>query len=297
MLLHKNETWVDRTLPTFETSPRKEFVMPKTVDQSETVEKTERDYPLMILGDITDLRTNPRIPAPRQTVEIKEPNGEFTRSDRLAYRHLASIAQHDLANDGIGEHKTRLQDLNVGSHVGTERIKASIETLQKTLVQTMNDKGEWHSVQLLGEARIKDGWLYFQFPKTIRDYLQKPEIYNRISLRVLYHMKSKYAIILYEILAGYHRMQNPFWRVTLDELHEFLGTKSNKSYRRPAELKRSVLQPAMEEINLRAEFLAQYRMIKRGRSFTHIEFTLSTKSRDQMDVVKALLEEEMPLLG
>lgn len=255
-----------------------------------------KEYSLAILGDVSDLSTNPRVPAPRQTVEIKEPGGEFTRSDRLVYRHLASIAQHDLATDGIGEHKTRVRDLNVGSHHGTERIKASIETLQKTLVQTMNEKGEWHSVQLLGEAKIKDGWLYFEFPKTIQKYLQKPEIYNRISLRVLYHMKSKYAIILYEILSGYHRLKNPFWRVSMDELHEFLGTTNNKSYRRPAELKRSVLQPAMEEINLRAEFLAQYRMVKRGRSFTHVEFSLSTKSRDQMDIVKSLLEQEMPLL-
>ncbi len=249
-----------------------------------------------ITGDVHDIQTNPTIPASRQTVQIKEPAGNLGAPERRLLRHLHAVAYEEIKR-GITSHSVEISSLLLTSHKGYDQIKKAVANLQTTRVETDDGDGVWTSVQVLGAVTIRGGMLHFEFPAKMRAYMQSPALYHRISLRIIYHLRSRFSIILYEILAGHYRKKNPTWEVSLEDLHQYLGTQDKKTLQKFAEMKRTVLDKACEEISKRANFEVGYVAIKTGRRVTGVSFAMGKKDPDQLDVTRELLDQEMPLLS
>src|SRR5262249_19592476 len=109
-------------------------------------------------------------------VEISEPSGQLSLADRRLFNFLLAHAYLSLGKRP--SQTVRLADIRgfaAMARDGTEegdnrRIKASIESLQKTLVAFNyldSDKGAvWHSSQLLGTCILAErtGELTYMFP-------------------------------------------------------------------------------------------------------------------------------------
>lgn len=242
-------------------------------------------------GNPRDVRTNPNFPAARRIVEIKEPAGEWGLAETRLARHLHGIAYNELLA-GKEKHRVHLTDLMFTKHNGREQIKRAVKRLQTTLIEVQDEQKEWGSVQFLGEAYISDGWLYFEFPDTVRDIIKNPDLYNRISLRVIYLMGSRFSVLLYQYLCGYYKMTNPFIRFPMDDLHDYLGTRDKTSIHRPAIFKRTVLEKAKEEINKFAEFTVDYALVKKGRSIMAVDFHLKPKDADALTETTKLIAQQ-----
>ena len=93
--------------------------------------------------------------------------------------------------------------------------------------------------------------------------------------------KASYLLYLY-ILTNRFRGE---WDLPLEELRDdVLDCKGKKTYKEFKEFKKSVLEPAVKEINAKTDCHFKYQVIKRGRSVSKIHFTIITFA----DRVKAL---------
>ena len=85
-------------------------------------------------------------------------------------------------------------------------------------------------------------------------------------------MKSQYSIRLYEILRSYEfRHKAEF---SIDELKELL---SATCYTRYPDFRRNVLEIAMKEIDALSDIIVTHEMIKEGRKYVRILFTINLK--------------------
>ena len=103
--------------------------------------------------------------------------------------------------------------------------------------------------------------------------LQLHERFTQFELMYTLAMKSQYSIRLYEILKSYEYKHNII--LTIDELKKQLfATK----YTRYPDFKRYVLEKALKEIDDLSDLNVSYKIIKEGRTFTKIQFSIQLRS-------------------
>lgn len=85
-------------------------------------------------------------------------------------------------------------------------------------------------------------------------------------------MRSKYAIRLYEILKSYAYIGE--YTTTIADLREDLQIAGYTTYK---DIRRRVLDPAVEEINEITDIFADPKPIKTGHAITAIRFDILTK--------------------
>ena len=154
------------------------------------------------------------------------------------------------------------------------RTKQSLEELNKIKVEFNllgKDKAEWRVFSLISEARIIDGSVYFEFPSTIRDRIQRPDIFADLDLRVIRTLKGKHAVALYEVLADYRKVHS--LRVSVLRLRAMFGILENQ-YPNFNMLRKRVIDPAIKEINEKTDINASYELRKRGRKVVEVKFSI-----------------------
>ena len=126
----------------------------------------------------------------------------------------------------------------------------------------------------------------FSIPERVRlAMLEKNEIYATLNLVIVKGLRSRYSIILYELARDYEKTGIP--NMTIARFRKLFGVEDK--YSRVSHLKSRVLDPAVGELNhnRNVEFSIRYELIKRGNTYTHIRFFVSTKD-------PAMLERKVP---
>ena len=91
--------------------------------------------------------------------------------------------------------------------------------------------------------------------------------------------KASYLLYVY-ILRNRYRGK---WEVSLNELRDdVLDCKGQESYQAFKEFKRTVLDPAVNEVNKKTDCHFEYETLKRGRSVTDIRFIYKSEEPDQL---------------
>ena len=138
-------------------------------------------------------------------------------------------------------------------------------------------------VSLMSELQVKRNIetgqveIVFDLPNRIRKALIDPKgIYANLNLVIIRGLKSKYAIILYELAKDYEKVEIP--EMTIDEFRKLFNVE-NKYKGRIDNLKRKVLDPAIRELNKNenVDFLVSYELKKTGKVYTHIKFHVKPK--------------------
>jgi plasmid replication initiation protein len=104
-------------------------------------------------------------------------------------------------------------------------------------------------------------------------------IYAKIDLVVIKGLKSKYSIILYELLKDYENVEIP--EMTIEQFRDLFGVKNK--YKLFQNLKQRVIEPAINEINenKNIKWMVRYELYKTASKYTHIKFIKTIKNKQK----------------
>jgi hypothetical protein len=123
--------------------------------------------------------------------------------------------------------------------------------------------------RLLQEIEINEGIMSYKLPEKVEETLSNPETFAYLDFDIMKNLKSKYSVIMYELLQDYYKVNFP--KLTIEKFRDLVGIEDTQ-YKRISDLKRFVLDKIKDEINEKTEFKIDYKLEKEGRKFTHIQF-------------------------
>jgi plasmid replication initiation protein len=156
-------------------------------------------------------------------------------------------------------------------------------TALKDDLKALADKSAWIDAddgtsslfRWIDTAIIKrnSGVMKIRFHSTVAPYLfELVGFYTQYSLFHLLAMKCKYSMRMYEYLLSLKYKYQ--FKVDIDELKKRIDAEN---YDKFSHFKVRVLEPAIEEINKYTDIQVEYKLVKEGRAYSQIEFTVKTK--------------------
>ncbi|MEE4407214.1 replication initiation protein [Serratia ficaria] len=197
---------------------------------------------------------------------------QVRRDEPLTDQHLYTVKVQEIAEmAGVGL-KTAYRHLREASERLFER--------RVTLHETPNGQGgakvrltRW--VQTV-EYREAEGMVSLRFGTDMVPYLtQLTEQFTRYPLDEVAQLKSPHAIRFYELLCQWRNTGKR--EVALDWLREALQLEAR--YQRLSDLKRWVIEPAVEQINEHTSLNVKWEQRKTGRRVTHLVFMFGEKPK------------------
>jgi hypothetical protein len=207
--------------------------------------------------------------------------GKMTHLQRRAWNVLLANAYNELPDKEI--HSVSVAELaaKLGFDSKNEDyLKEALRALRNFEVQWnilgKDNKQEWGVAGLLAGARIVGGICYYEYSPSMRQRLHNPCIYTKLNLRLQNEFKGQYALILWEICFDYFDTdrghgETPF--IPLEILRELLGIESNE-YPLFPELNRTVLKPALKEINALTAYHVEIEQKRVARKVAELKFRI-----------------------
>ena len=207
--------------------------------------------------------------------------GKMTHLQRRAWNILLANAYNELPDKEI--HSVSVAEL--AAKLGYDSndldyLKETLRALRNFEVQwnilRKDKKQEWGVAGLLASADIKDGICTYAFAPHLRPKLHNPRIYTKLNLRLQNQFKGQYALILWEVCFDYYDTdrgegETPF--IPLETLRELLGIESDE-YPLFPELNRTVLKPAIKEINALTDYHVEVEQKRIGRKVAELKFRI-----------------------
>lgn len=123
----------------------------------------------------------------------------------------------------------------------------------------------------------QDGTFNYSLHKVLIDLAMNPSVYGTIDLDLQAKFESKYGHSLYENSTRFVNL-NKGKIIQLDTFRKLLGVDAEK-YPSMREFTRNVINPAVEEVNDRADFVVNLNGIKAGRKITGYELIVTPKKK------------------
>lgn len=204
----------------------------------------------------------------------------WTLTDRRTWNLLLVNAWGDRLEDPTADFYISLSELR-GLHDSNDRIRPTLEKLQKTLVSAKMPDGKTRTVQMLGGTDMddderEDGVLKYDFHRKLVPLLRNSEVYARMEVKVLSAFTSKYALSLYELLSSKINLRKSSEVVDVETLRLWLGVEAGKLDRWP-DMNRFALKPAVEEVNSLSPYEVEAEPIKKGRKVVQVRLSWAKK--------------------
>lgn len=216
---------------------------------------------------------------PREIIGIAGIEG-WSLADRRTWNLLLVNAWGDKLEDPTADFVINLRELR-GLHDSNDRVRDSLEKLQKTLVSVVFPDGVRRVVQMLGATDFfnedrQEGTLTYDFHRKLIPVLRDSTVYARMEVKVLSSFTSKYALALYEVLSSKINLRRTSELIDVDTLRQWLGVEAGKLDRWP-DLNRFALKPALGEVNGLSPFEVEAEPIKKGRKVVQVRLSWSKK--------------------
>jgi hypothetical protein len=204
----------------------------------------------------------------------------WSLADRRTWNLLLVNAWSDRLEDPTADFQIALHELR-GLHDSNDRVRASLEKLQTTLIAARMPDGKSRTVQMLGACDIDDdervdGQLRYDFHHKLVPLLRRSEIYARMEMKIISSFGSKYALALYEALALRINLHRSIEEISIETLRHWLGVENGKLDRYP-DLNRFAIKPAVQEVNALSPFMVTVEPIKRGKKVASVRLTWAKK--------------------
>ena len=190
---------------------------------------------------------------------------KISRNDEITDDEIYRVTVDDLRNLGVHE-KTAYRDLKDGVNRLYERsINLAIddESIKMRWVQ---------SIRFLESKSV----VGLRFSKEILPFISNlSREFTKYSLSDIAGMSSAYAIRIYELLSQYRSIGKR--EISVENLRTML--ELGKRYPLFADLKRWVIDTAVDQINEYSPLNVKYEQKKTGRKVTHIQFSFKEKSK------------------
>lgn len=237
------------------------------------------------MDDKKRLKTKDISPRPGEMIKPGEiigiPGMEgWSLADRRTWNLLLVNAWGDALEDPTADFTIDLRELR-GLHDSNDRVRASLEKLQTTLIHARMADGASRTVQMLGGCDIddddrEDGRLKYDFHRKLVPLLRRSEIYARMEMKILSSFTSKYALALYEVLALRMNLRRTIEEVEVGTFRSMLGVETGKltSW---SNLRVYAIEPAVNEVNALSPYTVAIEPVKRGKKVESVRLTWSKK--------------------
>jgi plasmid replication initiation protein len=166
-------------------------------------------------------------------------------------------------------------------------IKESVKTLISTVMEWNlledskflnedaypDDAITWNASSLLAGASIRNGTIHYSYSPQMRSVLSSLDIYGRINLFVQAKFNSAYSLVLYENCVRFKNIKQTSW-FSIELFRSLMGVPEGK-YQSFKELKRNVINVAINEINQKADIYIEPQFKRVNRSINAIQFTIA----------------------
>ena len=207
---------------------------------------------------------------------------KMTLLQRRAWNVLLANAYDELPNTDIyrvsvAELAAKLGFNSKNENYLKEILEALVDCKVEWNVLGKDKEEEWGVAVLLASANIKDGICTYGFAPHLRLKLHNPRIYAKLNLRLQNRFKSQYALVLWEVCFDYFdadrdQGETPF--TCLDTFKELLGLGKD-DYPIFSEFNRSVIKPAIKEINALTNYHVEVEQKRIGRKIAELKFRIS----------------------
>lgn len=217
---------------------------------------------------------------------------ELSLTQRKLINSLIYLAQKSKVNGPI--FYTTVADLKKMcgiNMVGNDDLKIQLKELADIKIEfNYLDKDKhnvWTYMSLLAEVKVKEfsGEVMFAFPPTMQSHILKPSMYAPLDIVLTSGFKSSYSVVLYELLRDFlgkdYLGTKLIPKLSVSDLRELLGIKEQE-YKLFQDLKKRVLNVAIEEINEKSDISCRYELIKAHKTYTHIQFYAQKKEMKQL---------------
>jgi len=211
----------------------------------------------------------------------------------LMQRKICNIMLFN-ALDSINEKETHQIELKkLCSLIGynsnaTKLVKNAIKKLISTVMEwnlledkvtldeemSSKDEMEWNASSLLAGASIKNGIISYSYSPQLRTILSTFHIYGRINLFVQAKFESAYSLVLYENCVRY-KNTGKTTIISLDVFRALMGVPEGK-YTDFKDLKRRVINTAINEINSKSDIYVEEKLFRSERKVISLQFLIST---------------------
>jgi len=236
-------------------------------------------------GNPLDASNHGSIIKPGELVDLIEitPLG---RNDQILYNQLLSHSWDTIGDDVV--HRIRKAALR-GSHDSNDRLHKSFDTLMGAWAKVRYEDHETGEkrigrVHLLGansEQEEEEGYFYYRWNPELVAIIQNSKTWARLKSHVMYSLRSKYSIRLYELIEKRINLDKQSEDFDVDDLRARLGVPKGK-LPKFGEFNKHCLKPALLEINQLTDFTVTAGLIKKGRSVVKIKLVWLAKTRDQL---------------
>ena len=207
---------------------------------------------------------------------------KMTLLQRRAWNVLLANAYDDLPNTdiyrvSIAELAAKLGFNSKNEDYLKEILEALVDYKVKWNLLDKNKEEEWGVAVLLASADIKNGICTYGFAPHLRLKLHNPRIYAKLNLRLQNRFKSQYALVLWEVCFDYFdtdrdQGETPF--ISIDTFKELLGLGED-DYPVFSEFNRSVIKPAIKEINDLTDYYVEVEQKRIGRKIGELKFRIT----------------------
>jgi hypothetical protein len=198
-------------------------------------------------------------PKPGELIEITGAH-ELEASDRAVLNLLYQHA-HDSGRMGDinAEWQMPLVTLRASTHESNDRLRESLKRILRVVVTVPIPEPETGEpacllTHLIDSFKLpiseagKNGVVRFRIPRDLQPILARSNRWGRIKAETVCAMTSKYAVALYEMVQLRANMDRCVETFPIARFRDLVGVPP-KSYSRPNDFLRFVIQPAMMEVN------------------------------------------------
>ena len=226
---------------------------------------------------------------------------KMTLLQRRAWNVLLANAYDELPNTDIYQVSVAELAAKLGFNSKNESyleeiLEALVDYKVKWNLLEKDKEEEWGVAVLLASAHIKDGICTYGFAPHLRLKLHNPRIYAKLNLRLQNRFRSQYALVLWEVCFDYFdadrdQGETPF--ISIENFKALLGLGKN-DYPVFSEFNRSVIKPAIKEINGLTDYHVEVEQKRIGRRIGELKFRI-TRSK-QLSVQESLFPdiEDLP---
>ena len=174
---------------------------------------------------------------------------------------------------------------NITGKNAYREVKALGDKLMRKIIEFDTDEGYEVAVGLISKRTYHhgEGRLWFRFDEDLLPHLMGlTERFTKYRLKDVYQFSRPSTWRVYELLRSYKDIGKR--AIELEELRWKLGLADK--YPRPIDLRKRVIDPAVEEISATSDMLVQYEQHKRGRNIVAFTFYMAPRAVDREDLVR-----------
>jgi plasmid replication initiation protein len=158
-------------------------------------------------------------------------------------------------------------------------LRSACDRFYERDVKMKSEDGQWErrtrfvSTVDFDESK-QEAVLYFAVG--ILPYLsQLKENFTRYRVSNMVQLTSSHAIRVYELIVMWYGQNQSYKELEIDEFKDLLGL--GLKYKQTGQLNQFVIEPVVEQINDRTDFILEINLRKIGRSFRYIQLSFSRK--------------------